>query len=209
MNNKVQIDEICIERVKDKEMVGLYQNATARYLGPCLSVYGRDFSYWMNNIYKVGVGIGDIIVNRCGLKFEKHIFILVDVSKLQMYFKGFISWIREQSMYEEDYVYGDIRTSSIHMVVIKFPEQFYSVLEPFRLGEYSKMYTQEQIDTLFKDFPGTKRILVKDHNYRVKFVNRLNKDWNSDIKPEEWDGELDLPPERHKNIFNTHINDIN
>ena len=64
---KIQVGEIVI-------------NKTKKYLAPCINVYGARFGLEVNTITKVGLGIGDMITVKSGVRFEKHLFILVDVS---------------------------------------------------------------------------------------------------------------------------------
>jgi hypothetical protein len=66
------------------------------------------------------------------------------------------------------------------------------------------MYSKDEINKLFKSKSQFKRVIVKDHNYKVTFVEELNNIFQTSIIPEEYDGELDLPPDKNE-IFNNHI----
>lgn len=191
---KIQVGEIVI-------------NKTKKYLAPCINVYGARFGLEVNTITKVGLGIGDMITVKSGVRFEKHLFILVDVSsKLkQKTFNKFLIWIKDQIMYEDDYVYDDVQEGCLHMVVIKFPEQHYKTYETFKVSQFSKMYTKQDVNKFFAQRPEVQKVLIKDNNYKIEFVKSLNKQFGSTISPDEFEGELDFPVRKEEEVFNVHI----
>ncbi len=91
------------------------------------------------------------------------------------------------------------------MVIIKFPEKYYKAFQTFKTGEYSKMYDKETIDKFFEVHPKVKKVLVKDHNYRIIFVGKLNRMFGATVHPGEFDGELDFKPTPESEIFNHHL----
>lgn len=192
-----------MDKVTDQKVT--YPNKTRKYLLPCLKEYGEDLINRINNVFKVAIGIGDIIVDNCGYKHEKHIFILLDSIIANKYFKNFLEWIREQSMYQDDYVFDNIQKSQYHMIVLKLPEKFYDTFETFKLGNYSQMYDQETIDKFFSNYPKVKMVFIKDHEYKLYFVKKVNKRYNSSVNADEWLGELDFPPTEKTEIFNHHL----
>lgn len=198
---KTQIGEIVMGKVSKRPILA---NKTRKYLLPCLKEYGRDFTSRLESVFKVAVGIGDVIVSNRGIKHEKHIFILVSSSIARDFFIDFLDWIREQDMYEDDYTFGNIQTSELHMIIIKLPIKFYDAFETFKLGSYSKMYSEKDIEELFNKKPQFKKVIVKSKDYKISFVKELNSIFNTNITPEEYDGELDLPPDKNE-IFNNHI----
>ena len=202
---KTQIGEIVMSFTEKR---GVVANKTRKYLLPCLKGYGKEFTSKLNSVYKIAVGIGDIIVSNRGVKHEKHIFILINSSIAIEFFIDFLEWIREQDMYEDDYVFGNIQTSNSHMIIVKLPEKYYGAFETFKIGAYSKMYCTKDIIEFFSDKPQYKKIIIKSHEYRVSFVEKLNEQYDLErqyaILPEEYDGELDFPPGKEE-IFNNHI----
>lgn len=200
---KVQIGEVYMDKVTNQKTI--YPNKTRKYLLPCLREYGDTFIQKLNNVFKVAVGIGDMIVDNCGLKHEKHIFILLDSSIASKFFIEFLDWIREQPMYEDDYVHDNIQKSTYHMVILKFPEKFYDSFETFKVGEYSKMFTKETIDTFFQKYPDVQKVLIKDNNYKIIFTKKVNKIFGTTVQPDEWNGELDFPPTNKTEKFNHHL----
>lgn len=198
---KIQIGEIYISKVTNQKTV--YTNKTRKYLLPCLMEYGANFTVKLENVFKIAVGIGDIIISNRGIKHEKHLFILLESNIAPSFFIEFLDWIKKQSMYEDDYVFDNIQKSTAHMVILKLPEKYYSSFETFKLGEYSKMYSKEDINKFFKS-NDIKQVLIKDHNYRIRFVGIINRRFKSSIQVSDWEGELDFKPD-NKEIFNHHL----
>lgn len=204
---KIQIGEIYMDKVTDQKIT--YPNKTRKYLLPCLKHYGQTFVSKLGSVFKVAVGIGDVITDNCGLHHEKHIFILIDSTIATSFFQKFLVWIREQPQYQDDYVFGNIQKSTYHMVVVKFPESFYESFNTFKEGKYSQMYSAEVIKEFFENHPKIKKVFIKDHNYRIHFTERVNRKYHLTgihrIAPEEWDGELDFPPNKMTEFFNHHL----
>lgn len=198
---KTQIGEIVMDKIGKRPILA---NKTRKYLLPCLKDYGKDFTSRLESVYKVAVGIGDIIISNRGIRHEKHIFILADSSIAKEFFIDFLDWIKYQPMYEDDYVFGNIQTSTLHMIIVKLPEKYYDSFETFKLGSYSQMYTRIDIDRLFANKPQFRKVVIRDHNYVVRFVQILNEEFGSSITAKEYDGELDFPPDKEE-IFNNHI----
>jgi len=200
---KIQVGEIYMDKVTNKPF--LYPNKSRKYLLPCLKDYGEVFMNKLDNVFKIAVGVGDIVVSNRGIKYEKHIFILLNSVFLPKFFIDFIDWIREQPMYADDYVFHNIQKSESHMVVLKIPEKFYSSMEKFKLGEYSKMYNTKELNQYFRNNPDIYKTFIKDHNYKLVFVDKMNKEFNSQVESKEYNGELDFPPKPSNEIFNYHL----
>jgi hypothetical protein len=91
------------------------------------------------------------------------------------------------------------------MVILKFPEKYYDSFQTFKIGKYSEMYKREDIEKFFENHPKTKDVLIKDHNYRIKFTAKLNKMFHTHMLPTEFEGELDFKPTEASEIFNHHL----
>ena len=77
------------------------------------------------------------------------------------------------------------------MIVIKLPDVI--DFSNFLSGKYSKMYTDEEIISLLND--DEKAIVVKDKNYKFKFVKKLNELFGTNIKESEIEPiEFEIPP---------------
>lgn len=210
---KIQVGEVQMSKVSSQIIIKsdnveevIPTSKTTKYLVPCLKEYGEKFTTMLRAVYKIAAGIGDAILINRDIKHEKHVFLLLDSAKpMHVHFNNFINWIREQEYFVDDYVYGDIQKSSFHMVILKFPENYYDSFQTFKLGKYSEMYNAEGIDKFFGNHPETKSVLIKDHNYRIKFTAKVNKLFDTHAKPEEFIGELDFSPTEASEIFNHHL----
>jgi len=91
------------------------------------------------------------------------------------------------------------------MVIIKLPESSYKSSELFKKSQFSKMFTKEEVDKYFINKPNEKAVLVQDKDYKISYTKKLNKIFNSTIKPEELEGELEFPIRKSEEIFNNHL----
>lgn len=193
---KIQINEIQL-------------NKTKRFLLPCLRVYGEKFEKMLTSVFKVGIGIGDILLTkRAGVVYEQHLFVLVDTKSFVPGWKAFIKWIREEEqshIYEDDYIFDDIGNGRLHMIVIKLPENCYKPLQWMKHSQFSKMYSAKQISEYFKENSTEKRILVKDQDYKVHYTNKLNELYGTSVNPNELEGELEMPTKKDEEVFNIQI----
>jgi hypothetical protein len=199
---KFLIGEVYMQKVPKE--TNILPNKTRMFMLPIFREYGVVFTNKLNNVFKVAVGIGDVIYdNHSEKRAERHLFILLDSRVAFIHFVEFLDWIREQDMYEDDYVYDNIQITPYHMVVLRIPPKFYDSFETFKKGKYSEMFDQGTIDQFFQRHPEVQKILIKDHNYKVKFVEKLNATFNTEVDPDEWKGECELPPNPTEEVFNT------
>lgn len=181
----------------------IVMNKTEKYLKPCLKYHGEEFTNRLSLIFKLGYGIGDMLVDK---KYEQHIFVLVDTLKCVQFWTEFIEdYFRELDFYEDDYAVDNLENGRLHMLVIKLPDNCIDKKNEFVKGRYSKMYSNDEIQKLLKA-EDTKAIVVKDSNYRVEFVKKINDYFKTNLKESELaaDAELDFPPdiEENKETFN-------
>lgn len=180
----------------------VFDNKTKKYLSPILKDYGDIFTGKFNAMFKVAYGIGDMVVENSGINYEKHLFILINTSVATRFFISFIDWIKTQPYYEDDYIYGNIQKTKLHMIVLKIPEKFYESLETFKTGKYSKMYNPESISKYFQKHPNVQKVLIRDHNYKLEFISQLNKEFETNIEDFDIeDYELDFPMSSQEEIF--------
>lgn len=180
----------------------IYMNQTQKYLRPCLRHYGDTFRTKISQVCSVAWGIGDMILVRNGVKYEQELFVVFDTIVANKFFVRFMDWIRTQEYYQDDYVFDDIISGRLHMLILKIPDKFQGAIEKFKLGEYSKMYDVADINFLFGELEDSKRVIIRDHNYRMKFVDNLNDLYDTVILPNEFQGELDFSPKDENEIFN-------
>lgn len=175
-------------------------NKTWKYLAPLLKYYGKEFEENINAVYKIGFGIGDIILINNGVHYEQHLFMLLDTSIAKLHFKYFIKWIKQQDMYEDDYIYDNILDGHFHMIVIKLPQKYYKAHILFRKSQFSKMYTIEDVQEYFKD-EDIKGVLIKKGNYIIKHTEKINEMFGTDVNPNDIEGEWDFPIKKNEEIF--------
>ena len=187
----------------------IFMNRTRKYLFPIIKDYGSDFTSKINTLFKVAVGIGDMIVDHCGIHHENHLFILVDTMHNTSQFISLLDDLRRHPCYEDDYVYGNVSKTRFHMIVIKIPEKYLSSLSNFKQSKFSQMYSKEDVVKLFNsDSLLTKEIisvLIKDHNYKFEFAKMIQKEFSvpefteNDIDD---DSELDMQVLDREEKFN-------
>lgn len=182
-------------------------NKTKKYLLPCLKYYGEDFEQKFHAMWKWAVGIGDIITIKSNVQFEKHIFILADMKRNTETFNDFQLWIREQPYYADDYAFDNLLTGHLHMFVVKLPEKFYDAFETFKKSEFSKMFSHKDLYDFFSDKPDVVQVVIKDHEYKLKFAKQLQEQFNVYLREDEIDDkfELDLPVNPDEEFFNDHL----
>ena len=166
-------------------------NKTARFIKPCLRFYGEQFVRNVSSVFKLAYAIKDVYISDL-FGYDKHIFILVDTKKCTNRFIEVKEWLKEQDYYETDYAVDNLIHGRLHMLVIKLPDVVN--LDLFLSGKYSQMYSDMEIlDSLTDD---DKAIIEKDKNYRIKFVEKVNEYFKSNLTIEELkeEAELELPP---------------
>ena len=179
----------------------LYDNKTKKYLLPIIKDYGNDVLSRINRLFKLAIGIDDAAISR-SLNLNYHLFFLLDANIKKASFISDLEWLRQQYCYATDYPYGDIKTSNLHMLVIKIPENHKITYDHFVNNAFSKMYSEENIKKYFK--PGDERIkiLTKDRVATESFVNDINTHFDTDYVYEEWVGEVEYPVKNSEEIFN-------
>lgn len=189
---KIQLSEIVEGKAKGPFPM---ENKTLFYLSPCMREFGDEFKERYKHVFKIALGIGDKAAEG---EYTNHIFILCYTGIRPMAFLGFFDWVKTQPFYETDYVFGDTRTSPLHMIVVKCPDGY---MDKFVAGQYSKMYSPSQIEDYFLKRPAAKKVVFKSESYHEEFVALVNKLFNTDMLPEEYDGEYDFRPNLNEESF--------
>lgn len=193
--------------LKDSKMKiqlgSITMNKTKKYLLPCLKAYGKEFEKHVTSVFKVAVGVGDMMLIKSGVHYEKHIFILVDTSRFHPQLKACLEWLREQPMYEDEYAYDSVHNGHLQMLVIKLPESCYKAKEWFMHSQFSKMYNMQDVEKYFKKNE-MKGVLIKDHNYRLQYTKELNRLYGTTLTEKDADeisGEIDFPIQQEDETF--------
>ena len=201
----------------------LYENKTWQFLFPCFKAYGEETIKRLNSFYKLAVGIGDLNHHT-----SKHcIYILIDTN-IALTDKGlieykkklsvFLSWLKSQSFYVTDYMFDNSETEGKHMVVLKVPEKYDKAYSHFISGEYSKMYTKEEIEELFKviDTPKgavqhaqnekvkkSRKVLLREETAVKTFLVEVNEKFKSTVDYADFKGaEACFPIKIEEEVFN-------
>lgn len=198
---------------------GLVVNKTRKYLYPIINYYGDKFVGIMNSLNKAGIGIGDMILERSGITHERHLFILINLKKTYLSginFPEVLNLLREHHSYEDDYRYD--LTGKYHMIVIRVPDKYISSFENFKKSQFSKMFSEEEIDLLFKSrikndeyqkhINDIKSILKKDVEYQKEFRKLISQKFKmklEEIHPDALTGELDFNIKNKEEKFNYKI----
>jgi hypothetical protein len=190
-----------------------YDNRTKKYLLPCLREYGDTFVKKFGTIIKLAVGIHDRLLDGSDKSKTNNIYILCDSKSYERNFDQFLSWIKFEPYYITDYkIDSELNSQSRkHMIVLLIPTKYQNAYLKFRQGKYSEMYTKQEIDLFFSDLTKleVKKTLLRHSDIRSLHCERVNKEYNSNNKPEDFtDCELDFPisvyPEQE--IFNYFLN---
>jgi len=195
-------------------------NNTRSYLFPCLKKYGNEFvDLIVKELHKVKVCIGDVIYTKTtgGTEFPC-LFFLIDTSVQTGRFLNALERLKKEGYFVADYVYDDIKNGNLHMIILKFPSENIDAFYKFINGEYSKMYSGEDIELLFNGKLRSKEameqrqyvinVLKKDPEIKPSFVRFLNLQFGSNITEEQFDGELELPIRTNEEYFNYEYNDL-
>lgn len=188
------------------------KNKTIRFLLPSLKYYGIDFVDFFNKIKKINICLYDEIFEETDFKVYGNFFIKVNKNIIYEKFKKFLE--------NKEYFIGcycpdvDIFNSKTEVIIIKLPSELQiNTIDLFLAGNYSKIYTNEQLEFLFKNTDKKNNI-----NYQIlskigskaknNFVYIINEEFKlnfciSDINENfEWE----LPPKLSEEIFNYGIN---
>ena len=199
-----------------------YLNRTFKYLYPALTLYGNELIDKLRILTKLAVGIGDSSIH-----IEKQcIYVLLDTTTSNISFDSyrikiqqFLEWIREQPYYISDYLCNLSEYNNYHMVVIEFPRNHHTIFNNFIKGRYSRMYTREEIYSIFgnqklenktneiivnKKLEEIRNVLLRDRITVKKHLGEVNKDFNSKLTLEDFKEplEADYPIKLSEEIFN-------
>lgn len=214
------------------EGVKVIKNKVWKYLMQVvIRELGSEFRDKMNSKFKMGAFIG-------GLNEVPYMAFIINVDVpiqpnqnklfLSKQFESFLEWLDLQDFCEGHYPYEVDKTASdyrYHVIKVAIPKKLIKTLEAFVKGDYSKMYTPEQIEEHFtlpentdkpyapeyiEDMARRKKVLLKDPELREEFLEKLNEKFNTTIQLQDLDYnvELEFPP-TEKEDFLVEGNEIN
>ena len=165
-----------------------YENKTWFYLTPVLRGHGNTFITKFNSVWKLAVGIHDMLLDGSDIANGRNIYILFDKKFNESKFEDFLQYVKYQDYYKADYSFDtDLQNSRKHMIIIKVPKMFNNAYDMFLKGKYSKMYEKEYLEKFFssKNRKHVYDIMTKKsretfNNYIKKIEETFNVQFDSD-----------------------------
>ena len=183
-----------------------YENKTWRFLMPVLRGHGELFAQKFNSLFKFAVGIHDTLLDGTPLLKGRNILVMLDKEYQPKIYQSFVDWIQYQPYYKGDYCPdADFKTSRKHVFILEVPEAFNNAYDMFLKSEYSKMYSEEEINILFsnKGRIREKEILTKSTLAYNKFLEKNNNLFNLNIEPSKFKPEeYEFPLVICEEVFN-------
>jgi len=186
------------------EINKVYINKTWKYLFPITKSYGELYKLRMENLWKLGAGIGDSFYPK---DHPEAIFIVVDRIYFPNKYQNTITWLRQQKFYIDDYPMDNILTGRMQMIVIKFPQKMLYKYKLFFEGRYSEMFTSKEIDFYFRKDDETRKevidILERKLVAKQIFIEKVKNSFNTLLTVSDLaTAELDFPPMLKYETFN-------
>lgn len=189
----------------DIQLGTIYYNKTKDYVLPSLQEYGKAFEKKFTNLFKLAIGLGDFALLDMGVMIDHSLFILVDTKFARKNFIYTMEWLRSQNYYQFDYPFDDVHSGHLHMIVVSIPERFKKSIDHFKKGEYSQMYSYQDIENFFFMREDIQSVFKKDPQMLVEFVEEVNKLYNTEVDHIGWKGEADFPPKDEQEYFNFNL----
>lgn len=180
------------------------KNRTYIYLRPALKLLGPTFVAKFNNFSKLAYGIHDTMLDGTPIEYQRTVFVLIDKLFQPAITQDCLNWIRNQEFYISDYPFDGFEGRTI-MLILEFPEKHGDIYDKFLDGQYSYMYTHNELEDLFTDGTFEKNILIRNKSARLGFVARVNEIYNSNATVEDFKGtgvQYDFPPIQKEEYFN-------
>ena len=119
-----------------------------------------------------------------------HLFV-----KSKTFCRELIESLKQNNELVEEYIYN----RQIHVVVIR-PDINYSA---FLEGEYTKIYTPQQLIKCFRPDSEALMVLKKDQRYFPKYYKFIKKQFGENISEDsvKTHGQYDLPPNLNQEIL--------
>lgn len=185
------------------EIGKLYENKTWKYLVPCLNGHGQEFITRFNQVFKLAVGIGDMLLEGSPIADKKALYVLIDKLYQAKIVELFVTWLKYQPYYIADYCPDtDLENSRKHMLVIAVPKMFHDTYDHFIKGTYSMMYKHQHVANMNFLSEERKAVLTGTQSKEAiaKYKTMCKEEFG--IVPTAEVKELDLPPKKVEEIFN-------
>ena len=204
----------------------LFKNKTFKCLYPCLNYYKDNLINKLNVFFKVAVGIN----NKDNATEIPCLHILIDTKNYKKVIPditykenldNFLNYIKYQDYYVKDYLYTRLSQDNLHMVVIKIPTAHKETYKHFLDGKYSKMYSNEEIESYFaykegfinkdieqqinENLKEVRDVLFKADYLQTltNYQNKIEEEFNVKLSLDDISNhERDLPPKYYEEMFN-------
>jgi hypothetical protein len=200
----------------------IYKNKSYDYLFPLLKVYGQGFLTRFNNLYKLGIFIGDMNYYNTNPYVVPSLYIVIktptDNSKESSvayweYLEEFLNFVKHQPYFESNYMIDRDK----QVFILKLPAELSNCIDQFMMGKYSQMFTKEQVMAYFTLLPNDsvahqekndktltiRQILLRDMGYLPTYVQKINKLYETTMTEEQmYHHEFDTPPDLKHEILN-------
>lgn len=176
------------------------KNRTQQYLVPTLYDYGKEFTEKMRQFSSPACGIGDMNISDPNLTGDPSIYFLLNIERSQIRrFSYDMLYFRRLPQYANDYPFGELLYSKLHMLVIKIPDRYYDAYYNFLAHKYSKMYNKKEAYRLFLYGPNDpaelknrkkkalqavtldeelKTIIAEEYGVNPNIITELDSQWN-------------------------------
>lgn len=189
----------------DIQIGKLVQNRTLEYLFPSIRMYGDTFIGKFNLVFKLAYGIHDTLLDGTPFENQRKLCILLDRKYRPSDYENFMRWLRLQEYYITDYSLDDTVIGRQQMVLIEYLEQYAHVYDNFLSSQYSKMYTKDEIELLFKIEGHGKSVLNRSPEVLSDFITRVNSTYGTNLTKKDFQGEdveYDFPWVKNQEFFN-------
>lgn len=171
-----------------------------RYLSPILNTYPKLFQSTLNK-NRFNLAVCDVDYYKATKKQFRNLLFLQTLYNTEL-----ISVCRNIKYFVDEY---PLDLSDKYIIVLDIPEEFDSSYESFLKGDYSKMYTREQLERIKirqivdGKINGTYLVLTANQMAYDEYCQVINIVYGTNHYPMKEDiKEFDIPPRINQEVFN-------
>jgi len=188
-----------------------FKNKTWNFIVPIIKEYDDLFLTKLSQQQVLAYAIHDYFINDNNIPTDNYLYILCN-TKTKSKFIDFLKYVKTKPYYITDYTFDiNLHNPTTHIIVIKLPEHYTDLLTNFIQGNYTKLYTKEQIDFLFNNATKQdlqRKILTKHSTIYNNFIQKINIEFNTNLTLSDFISEggdlkeVELPPNLSEEVFN-------
>jgi predicted DNA-binding protein YlxM (UPF0122 family) len=188
-----------MEQLSNTVITKIDGNKSSNYLLPCLFMY----EYFTLQLLKDMTGVRLYLGIKGYTPKEENTIALV--FKMSQSKKHMLLAMRNLPYYVDDFSLGHINSfySNKHAVILKLKDRCHAVVEKFKKGKYSEMFTRNEIEELYdtplKQSQMSYHVFKRSKYAEEEMIKALNKKFNVSYK--SWNGEYDFPPKLSEEYF--------